>query len=314
MEKFSRKQVISMLSITPGRLRYWERLDLVHPVVEGGRTYFSLQDLMIMRRIVKLTHERVPATKLRQTVRQLAADAALQTKKPLLELRLSSLGGRVVHYQDGRLSEPISGQQIIDLDGITARADQPTDKVRTLRQDHTAEEWLAIATRTEGDASTFRQSLHAYQKVLELSPQSWEAAVNVGTLHYKLGEMREAERAYRHGLTISPYQPIVHFNLANVLDEVGKYDDALHHLREAVKMQPEYADAHFNLALLLEKMGQGDDARLHWLIYLKLDPSSEWSQLASQHLGEEAPPPPLVPVGAGTPSNVVPLRRNKVSG
>ncbi|HJQ40909.1 MAG TPA: zf-HC2 domain-containing protein, partial [Thermoanaerobaculia bacterium] len=52
----------------------------------------------------------------------------------------------------------------------------------------------------------------------------------------------------------------------------------------AIRLSPNAAEAHFNRALIIEAMGLQQAARDAWQRYLALDPSSEWSNEAREHL------------------------------
>ncbi|MHB2015855.1 MAG: tetratricopeptide repeat protein [Candidatus Xenobia bacterium] len=295
MERFTPRQVQDILHLSASQLAYWKRLKLVAP--EDGT--YSLQDLISMRTILRLRQQKVPLARLRQGLQELSRDEALATKKPLIELRLRSVAGQVVHHQDGGLMELITGQMVLDLDG-----DGGGEKVRVLRQP-TADEWLAAAVRGEADGQ-LKEAQHAYEQALKIDPDLLSANINLGTLHFKLSRFEEAEALYRRALALDPFHPVVRFNLANVLDEQGKPKDALPHLEEAVRMAPDYGDARFNLALLLEKLGRAPLARVHWLEYLRVDSESEWADLARRHLS----PYPEAPRKSGPRrTKVVPLRR-----
>jgi tetratricopeptide (TPR) repeat protein len=43
-------------------------------------------------------------------------------------------------------------------------------------------------------------------------------------------------------------------------------------------------DAHYNLALLYQNLGRTMEATRHWKTFLKLDPSSEWANIARREL------------------------------
>jgi len=250
---------------------------------------YSLQDLIGLRTILRLVRDKVPATRLRYVLQRLAEDEALNTKKPLVELRLQSLGGEVVRFHQGSLFEPATGQQIMDLD-VGAAAPQ---KVHSLHI-RSEREWLQVALEAEREPARWDEARAAYQQVLTLAPDYLEAYINLGTLQFKMGQLTEAEAAYRDALARDSWHPVVRFNLANVLDELNRPQEALMHLQAAVRLRSDYADAHFNLALLLEKLGRTEDARNHWQAYLRLDPDSEWSHLARRHLGLGEPHKPAV--------------------
>ena len=59
---------------------------------------------------------------------------------------------------------------------------------------------------------------------------------------------------------------------------------AFEHYRRALHLNPNYADAHFNLALLCERTGDNLKAVHHWKLYLKLDSSGQWAEIARRQL------------------------------
>jgi CHAT domain-containing protein len=65
--------------------------------------------------------------------------------------------------------------------------------------------------------------------------------------------------------------------------------EALADADRALRLSPKAAEAHFNRALILEAMGLQDAAGAAWQLYLTLDPSSEWSNEAREHLQSVRP-------------------------
>ena len=59
-------------------------------------------------------------------------------------------------------------------------------------------------------------------------------------------------------------------------------------LRTAVGACPTFADGHFNLASFLEQVARFDEAASHWQAYVRLDPHSEWADVARAHLERQA--------------------------
>ena len=58
----------------------------------------------------------------------------------------------------------------------------------------------------------------------------------------------------------------------------------MEHYKSAVKLNAGYADAHYNLALAYQNRGRALEALRHWRIYLKLDPASQWAEIARREL------------------------------
>lgn len=276
--------MLGLLHLPAGRLRYWERLGLVEPGLEARQAVYSLQDLIALRAIVRLTASGVPAARVRAALRVLSLRDPMSVKKPLLELHLHAVGGQVVQVEDGLLIEPATGQRVLDLDGLLA----PAPSVRELRP-WSVNEMMSTAMRADLDPTRWEQAAEAYRRVIHRAPERIEAHINLGTLEFKRGRLQEAEAAYRRALAIDPRHAVVRFNLANVLDERDRPHEALPHLLAAFELEPENGDVRFNLAALLERLGRAREARVHWLAYLQIDASSEWAALARRHLGQSEP-------------------------
>ena len=67
-------------------------------------------------------------------------------------------------------------------------------------------------------------------------------------------------------------------------DRTALLPSALVAVNRAIELDPKRVDAYFNRALILEALGLRDDARREWRRYLELDPSSDWSNEARDHL------------------------------
>jgi tetratricopeptide (TPR) repeat protein len=81
-----------------------------------------------------------------------------------------------------------------------------------------------------------------------------------------------------------PSYPLAQFNLGNLYDEQGRIKEAFDYYRRTLELNPNYADAHFNLALLCERTGDPLKAVHHWKVYLKLDNSGQWAEIARRQL------------------------------
>jgi tetratricopeptide (TPR) repeat protein len=106
------------------------------------------------------------------------------------------------------------------------------------------------------------------------------AALNLGTIHYRLEEFERAEQLYRQATELAPDYALAWFNLGNALDELKQPALALKAYETSIKMDPRYADAHYNLALALYTTGEPRRAIRHWRAYVLLDPTSLWSDHA----------------------------------
>jgi tetratricopeptide (TPR) repeat protein len=128
------------------------------------------------------------------------------------------------------------------------------------------------------------QAVAAYRKAIESNPNASGALVNLGTISFRMGRLKEAADFYARAAIADPQYPLAHFNLGNLNDEQGNFEVARKHYLEAIRLNPRYADAYFNLALLCERNNEMLQAIGYWHSYLKLDSTSSWANAARKQL------------------------------
>src|SRR5581483_5814658 len=148
----------------------------------------------------------------------------------------------------------------------------------------TAEAWFDMGACADRDRASFPTAIAAYQRALEVDPHHVPSLINLGNVHYELGEFGRARELYARAAVVDGENPRTHFNLGNACDELGDLLGALRAYRHAIGLWPGYADAHFNLALVAEKLESWDLARRHWRRFLDLEPRSDWAAVARSHL------------------------------
>ena len=82
---------------------------------------------------------------------------------------------------------------------------------------------------------------------------------------------------------------VARYTLAVTEDRPSDLELALANVDRAIQLGRQFAEAYFNRALILERLGRHDEARGAWQRYLQIDPSSEWSAEARQHLQRLGP-------------------------
>lgn len=297
-EGFTRKQVQSILGVSPRQLSAWERLGLIPQasisdsqtsINSGGEQHYSFSDLAAIRTVTALRRQGFTPAKLR------SACAALKSRlgdiqNPWSEFLLRSSGNKLtIHFQD-KYMEAATGQLLFDyiscpdaslmhskvlpLRPVGCPPDQPEPRSTK------AERFFHAALRFEQQKETIPKAFRAYQKAISLHPAAVGAYINMGTLYFKLGLLDEAEKCYRQALARDPVFPLIHFNLGNVYDELHDTERAMLYYKEAFRLNPAYPDPLFNLALLYEKLEMHGQARTYWVAYLKLDCDSAWAQFA----------------------------------
>jgi len=284
---YSLADVAKIFDLSPARLRYWQRTELI-PASPGDarQPAFGFRDLVCIRAVIALLEHGVPVRRIRRSV------AALRERLPEIERPLGSLrvwvegSDRVVVRHEGTLMEP-DGQLVLDL----ALAPQEREDVLPLRPPGAAErdpsaalEWFEIGCRLDSDSGRQEEAAEAYRRALACDPGFADAHCNLGALHQQRGERATARACYEGAVAADPLHVEARFNLAGILEEEGRDEAALVHYRAAARSDPTFPDAQLNLALLYDRLGLARRAREHWRRYLGLRPEGSWSELARKRL------------------------------
>jgi tetratricopeptide (TPR) repeat protein len=281
-QAYSREETRRLLDVSERQLKSWEQQKLV-PRSEA----YGFRELVALRTLARLRRSRVPPGQIRRALAALT-EKLRHIEDPLTELRLYADGKKVRVELEGRAMEAESGQLLLDFDCnelnrlLEFRAKEPRRDERDRRLQ--AERWFQRGLELEQTGAPSEQVIEAYQKALELDPQSAGALVNLGTIYFNTHNWKEAERYYREALDADPDYALAHFDLANLYDERGDRNKAMEHYQAALRITPGYADAHYNLALLYQGSNQPMKAVYHWTAYLKLDPGSHWANIARREL------------------------------
>ena len=278
-QDYSRADVRRQFRLTERQLKSWERESLVPPLES-----YSFSDLIAIRTILELRGKGFRSRNIAEAVSSLRRKLD-DVKRPLSELRILSDGRKIAVWVAGHKMEALTGQILFDFEAaeLGGVRDFPDRKQAgdLLRE---SEVWFQQGLDLEETGAPVEKVLEAYQKVVELNPAAAGALVNLGTIHYRQRKFGEAERYYKQAIAADPSYPLAEFNLGNLYDEQGRLPDAFHHYKRTLALNPQYADAHFNLALLCERTGDTLKAVLHWKIYLKLDRTGQWAEIARRQL------------------------------
>ena len=278
-QEYSRADVRRQFRLTERQLKSWERESLVPPLES-----YSFSDLIAIRTILELRGKGFRSRNIAEAVSSLRRKLD-DVKRPLSELRILSDGRKIAVQVAGHKMEALTGQILFDFEAaeLGGVRDFPERKQGgdLLRE---SEVWFQQGLDLEETGAPVEKVLEAYQKVVELNPAAAGALVNLGTIHYRQRKFGEAERYYKQAIAADPSYPLAEFNLGNLYDEQGRLPDAFHHYKRTLALNPQYADAHINLALLCERTGDTLKAVLPWKIYLKLDRTGQWAEIARRQL------------------------------
>jgi len=290
---YSLGDIARILKVSPRRLRYWQRTELVEslalPADDDG---YAFRDLVVLRAILSLLDKGIPLQRIRRNL-ETVRDRLPDLDDPAAALRLwSEKPDHLVLRHDGRLEEA-SGQLLLEFD--------ESDTLRKERVSALAEfeagaashgasaadeaiVWFERGCELDADSDKWAEAIEAYEKALELEEDYADAYCNLGAVRYNQGQRAAARRSFEACLALEADHVEANFNLANVLEEVGDDGGALRHYRRALASDPLYPDLHINLALLYEKIGRMRGACDHWRRVLQLDPTGSWAEVARLRL------------------------------
>jgi tetratricopeptide (TPR) repeat protein len=283
-QAYTREEVQRLVGISERQLKSWEDQKLI-----AHHAVYTFLELLALRTLVKLRGDRVPLLQIKRALTALSKKLR-HIENPLTELKLFADGKKVRVEIDGKAMDAESGQLLLNFDQVELRrllafpAKDPAAEERERRA--TAERWFQRGLELEQTGSPIETVMEAYQKAIELDPNSAGALVNLGTIHFNGRDYPRAKTFYEKALEVDPEYALAHFDLANLYDERGDRPKAVEHYQAALRIAPNYADAHYNLALLFQGSNQTMRAVQHWSSYLKLDPASHWANIARRELAK----------------------------
>jgi len=124
----------------------------------------------------------------------------------------------------------------------------------------------------------WQQSLDAFLKVLEITPDDAETISNLASIQQELGMTLEAKQSSLKAIAINPNSAQAHYNLGRALYKLDNLVEAEASYRNAIMFNPNYADAYCNLGLTLEGLGRMAEAIEAEKIALKLNPDLDIAQ------------------------------------
>ena len=281
---YSIREASQILAIPENKLRYWARIGLIRPSVRTARRkLYNFQDLVCIRTARALVDKGYAPFRIKGCLRN------LQSFFPGGQHRLHALkifgdGRKLIVDIDGTLVDSSTGQQIFQFNIEGAMRDL-RQKIRDIAgRGEDAQFWFEKGASLDGDPERYPQAIHAYETSIRLDSSLPHAFVNLGNIHYNMGERARAEEMYRQALQRDQGHPQAHYNLGNVLEESARLQDAIYHWKRSFELDPKFPDPLFNLALVYQRLSMRREARAYWKKYLQLDPHSPWAEMARNQL------------------------------
>lgn len=259
MHGFSVAEAARLVGLSARQVRAYARAGFLAPE-QGprGELRFSFQDLVLLRAARGLTAARVPATRIRRSLKRLKQE--LPRGRALSELRITADGDEVVARDGGVAWSPESGQLVIDFEvsDLAQRAAplarRQAAAARRNAGDLDAEQWFDLGLELE--VSSPDEARDAYRRSLELDPLHLDARVNLGRLLQEAGHNEEALAHYSAVVHDHPAHATAWFNMALAQEDLGRPREAVKSYERALEADKRMADAWFNLARLHVQAGK----------------------------------------------------------
>ena len=254
-ETFSTRTAARILAVTPERIRYWVKRNLIRPLNSGGRKYrFAFNDLLEMRLAKELlgTRQHIePVQRCLDRVREFVAP-----DRSVTSLKLVNDEGRIVVRDGPVLIEAQTGQLIFDFEG-GYRPGKVEDGFGPARVRERFEEARQIAEEDPLRALTI------YGELLGREPGNFEAHMRLATLLEREGDLGAALRHLLGAAAICPTSAEVHLKLGMLYRRKEEHQHALLSFLRTLECDASNVEAHRNAAEMYEVMGRRRDSQRH---------------------------------------------------
>src|SRR2546422_9061039 len=184
MTGYTTEEVARLLGLSAEQIRSYTRAGFLSPARGAGDLRFTFQDLVLLKAAKGLLAARIPAAKIRGSLRRLKQQ--LPRGRALSELRITAEGHRVVVRDEAIAWHAESGQLVLDFDVATLaqRAAQLARRraaaARRAEEDLDAEKWFELGL--ELGVSEAAAGRDANRRELELDPHPADTHVNLTRL------------------------------------------------------------------------------------------------------------------------------------
>jgi len=252
---FSTRSAARILAVSPDRIRYWVKRQLISPTASSGRKYrFAFNDLLVMRLAKDLLRERRHLEPLQRSLRRMID--LVDPGRPVTALKLVNDDGRIVVSDNGMLIEVETGQLLFDF-----RADRPVGKVEESFGPARVRERFEEARRIAEEDPL--KALTIYSELVGREPGNFEAHMRLATLLERESDLQGALRHLLGAAAIVPASAEVHHRLGLLYRKREEYQHSLRSFLRALDCDPTSVEAHRNAAELYESMGRKRDAQKH---------------------------------------------------
>ena len=295
----------SLLNITVGLIRRWERAGLINAVRRIHRLpYFDYEEVNSVRRLSELIDNGAKPDEIERSLTRLGRILG-NSDRSLAQLNLLVRDQQVVVRDEAGLIQPRTGQRLMDFelpetdgsvsaDGVPPLIPIAAEDADDKRVSWSAEQWFDEGCRL-ADNHQLQDAVEAFRLSLTAEPfrtddqsesASHPAEVNfhLADTLYRAGNTEAAIERYYCCIEHDPNYLEAWTQLGCLLAETNSLKESVESLRIALDLHPHYADAHWHLANVLKRQGLEEEARQHWLTYLEFDQHGPWADGARQAL------------------------------
>jgi tetratricopeptide (TPR) repeat protein len=121
----------------------------------------------------------------------------------------------------------------------------------------------------------FDEAAALLQKIVEADPKDHLAWTDLGTMHFALGHLEEAERSYTRALAVRPDLLAAAVNLGRLRINARNFEKAIEVLKPAVEKHTLSADANYLLGEAYLQTAKHVEAATHFSEAVRLDPEGK---------------------------------------
>jgi tetratricopeptide (TPR) repeat protein len=135
----------------------------------------------------------------------------------------------------------------------------PTEAAAEPTAPKTAKDWVSVGNDLSV-SKNYEEAINAYDKALEIKPDSSEAWYNRGIALRNLQRYEDAIASYDKAIQFQPDYANAWNNRGIALEKLQRYEDAIASYDKAIQFQPGDADPWYNRGIALEKLQRYEDA------------------------------------------------------
>ena len=117
------------------------------------------------------------------------------------------------------------------------------------------------------------KSIEYFKKILEISPDSYEAFFNIGTILLKKLKFKDAIDYFKSAINLQKDYFDAHFNIAECYKNLESFDEAILSLETCIKIKPNDLEIYNNLGLIYKQINKFDFSINNFKKTLEMDPN-----------------------------------------